>query len=286
MKRMILLVGILILDILLINYLYNNILLVKRFQSVIKEEKYLLTALGSINNDKNTNSIDALNLNYKNGHHIYEVDISLTSDDKLVLASGWNLTDYKTSIGINYYNDGKHNTKDTVTPKYDDFMKYKIQDKYTATSYKDLIDFMNNNKDTYFLFDIGNNNDATISKVLKLLKQQTPKKLYKRIIIHVYNDEMLKLVKKNSDFKLINILYIKRNYNSVEDFIEYCNKNNITSFSTVISNINKEDAKVFNESNLISIVNEVNDMNKVKMLDSMGIDLIGTDFLRNEKTTE
>ena len=43
---------------------------------------------------------------------------------------------------------------------------------------------------------------------------------------------------------------------------------------------------MFNESNLISIVNEVNDMNKVLMLDSMGIDLIGTDFLRNEKTTE
>lgn len=280
MKRLILLIGIFLLNILLLNYLYNNVLISKRFIEVVKENDYVLHALGSINGDTKTNSIDALEMNYKDGFKIYEVDISLTSDDKLVLASGWNLIDYKSNIGIKYYNDSKANVKDTNTPSYKEFMNFKIQDKYTATDYKTLIKFMNDHKDTYFIFDIGGNNDATNKKILDNIIRNTNNNLYKRIIIDVYNEDMMYIVKSYKQFKLISIRYNKSDYNDIHEFIDYCKKNKVISISTTLSGIKKDEIILFKENNIITIIRDINNIQEKELLNIWGVDLISTDILR------
>ncbi len=50
---------------------------------------YIAHALGGIDGHAYTNSLDALLLNYKNGHRVFEADISITSDGAAVLAHDW-----------------------------------------------------------------------------------------------------------------------------------------------------------------------------------------------------
>lgn len=274
MKRIILLIGIVLLNILIFNYLYNNLLISKKFINTLNDSKYILYGLGSIDNNTYTNSIDALNEN--SNYKIFEVDVSLTKDDKLVLASGWNLTDYKRSIGIKYYNDTKNNVKDTNTPTYDEFMNFLIQDKYKATSYNELIKYMKKNKDTYFYLDIGNGNDVSIKKRLDNIIKNTPKYLLKRVIIHTYNKEMLDIVKSYNSFKLINMFYNKNEFENIDEFIKLCENEKITTVTTTLSSVDKNIIKKFKDNNIVLIVTDIEDKNIDTMLRNIGIDIIGS----------
>lgn len=274
MKRIILLIGIVLLNILIFNYLYNNILISKKFINTLNDSKYILYGLGSIDNNTYTNSIDALKIN--SNYKIFEVDVSLTKDDKLVLASGWNLTDYKRSIGIKYYNDTKNNVKDTNTPTHDEFMNFLIQDKYKATSYSELIKYMKKNKDTYFYLDIGNGNDVSIKKRLDNIIKSTPKYLLKRFIIHTYNKEMLDIVKSYNSFKLINMFYNKNEFKDIEEFIKLCKKERITTVTTTLSSVDKNIIKKFKDNNIVLIVTDIEDKNIDTMLRNIGIDIVGS----------
>lgn len=274
MKRIILLIGIVLLNILIFNYLYNNLLISKKFINTLNDSKYILYGLGSIDNNTYTNSIDALNEN--SNYKIFEVDVSLTKDDKLVLASGWNLTDYKRSIGIKYYNDTKNNVKDTNTPTYDEFMNFLIQDKYKATSYNELIKYMKKNKDTYFYLDIGNGNDVSIKKRLDNIIKNTPKYLLKRVIIHTYNKEMLDIVKSYNSFKLINMFYNKNEFENIDELIKLCENEKITTVTTTLSSVDKNIIKKFKDNNIVLILTDIEDKNIDTMLRNIGIDIIGS----------
>lgn len=279
MKRIIFCIVVILINFLLLNNLYNNTLINKRFIQVASDNNYVLNSLGSIDNSYNTNSIDALEYNYHKGFKLYEVNLSLTSDDMLVLASGWDLTDYKTSIGLNYYDHEKINSKDTYTPTYDTFMKYKIQNKYTATDYKMFTDFMSKNKDTYFIIDIGFINDINLKKALDYIKSNTNSSLYKRMIFKIYNEEMLNIIKDYKKIKLYSMLYIKNNYKDISEFISYCNKNKISSFITTLSNINSSDFDIINNSNIVSIIDGIDTVDQYNYLNNNGIDLVITNKL-------
>src|SRR5699024_12597487 len=53
------------------------------------EYELIAHALGDIDDETNTNTIEAFEESYKNGHRLFEVDISITSDTKLVARHDW-----------------------------------------------------------------------------------------------------------------------------------------------------------------------------------------------------
>ena len=259
MKRIIFLFITLLINIFLILYIYNGPLVYKRFYKVINDNNYMLMGLGKINNDIHTNSIDALEFN--KDENIFEVDLALTSDKKLVLADGWNLTDYKKNIGIKYYNDLKESVLDTVTPDYKTFMDFKIQYKYTASDFDDLVKFMKKNKDVYVCLDLGFSEPKALEDMLKIIVKKSNKDLLNRFIIYIYNDEMLNVTSK---------------YNDINEFIDYCKTNNINIISSTLSGINKEKVDLLHDNKFIVIVNDISNENEAKMLLSWNVDLIGS----------
>ncbi|MCU7835971.1 MAG: sulfatase-like hydrolase/transferase [gamma proteobacterium symbiont of Taylorina sp.] len=64
--------------------------------------RFIAHAGGSIDNYKYTNSLEALNFNYKNGFRLFELDIIKTSDNIYVAAHDWDhwskITDYRGSL--------------------------------------------------------------------------------------------------------------------------------------------------------------------------------------------
>src|SRR5210317_451008 len=57
--------------------------------SNISPPVFIAHAGGSLNGQKYTNSLEALNLNYQKGHRFFEVDFSWTSDEGLVAIHDW-----------------------------------------------------------------------------------------------------------------------------------------------------------------------------------------------------
>ena len=83
-------------------------------------DRYIAHAGGEVNGVKSTNSLEALNENYKKGFRLFELDIIETADNKLVAAHDWKMwarfTDYEGSL----------------PPTHKEFMSRKIYGDYTT----------------------------------------------------------------------------------------------------------------------------------------------------------
>ena len=72
----------------------------ERYIRTIKSSRYMAHALGGIDGENYTNSKEALESSYNKGIRLFEVDINLTADDKLVCVHGWNKNDYEKKLGL------------------------------------------------------------------------------------------------------------------------------------------------------------------------------------------
>ena len=65
----------------------TDVNIITQYIDVVEDEKYILHALGGMEGQYTyINSIDCLEENYASGYRLFEVDVSFTSDGKLVLA--------------------------------------------------------------------------------------------------------------------------------------------------------------------------------------------------------
>jgi hypothetical protein len=85
-------------------------------------EYFIAHAGGALDGLIYTNSVEALDLSYSKGCRLFELDLILTSDDKIVAAHDWNY--YKTIAGYLGIIDNTPLTEQ-------EFLSYKIYEKYT-----------------------------------------------------------------------------------------------------------------------------------------------------------
>lgn len=263
------------------------------------EERYIIHALGGVNGKSYINSIDTLEACYNAGFRLFEGDVSFTSDGVLVMAhSGenneWSQNDWEQRLGQEYpfaaesevpegYNEEKH------LATYSDFMNFKIQGEFKATSFSEVLDFMETHTDMYLMVDAGSRSyeDTKIyyQEIVRLANGRTD--VLDRLIAGGQTTEMVKAAREAYDFPLINLYYDsdeKREeiLSTPEKFVQYCKDNNISSFSVAKETYTEDVAKALEDSKLKSYVFTVNDVEEADRLRSYGADVIGTDFLWEE----
>ena len=248
--------------------------------SILKED-YIAHALGGINNDKNTNSRDALENSYSKGIKLFEVDISLTSDEELVCINGWSKDVYNETLEIEY-------NKENAVMSYEQFMNTKIKGKYTTMSFKDLIEFMKVHDDIYVMIDIGNQKKKKTKNIYEKIVQESnnDSKILNRLVINGSTTDMIKAVKEVYDFKIINLYWPSKadrkdkKIDTKEEFIEYCKENEISSLSTSLKTYKKEKDTIeyFKKKGVIVYVFTENDENEAKDI-LKDVDVVGTDFI-------
>ncbi|MCF0229350.1 MAG: hypothetical protein HUJ76_06615 [Parasporobacterium sp.] len=251
----------------------------KQYKQTVGNSKYIRHALGGMDNNTYIDSIDALNYYYANGDKLYEVDVNFTSDDQLVLVHGWSESDYKERIGKEY-------NADNPIPTYNEFMSWKIQNKYTPTSFRDLVNFMKKHNDMYVMLDFGNRSYEDTLKAYKAVvaAAENNDSILNRFIVGGHTTDMIKAVKEVYDFKIIN-LYLQKEkkreeqLKNLDDYINYCKNNQITSFSVSVANYTPEVAEKMKDSGLISYVFTTDDISEADSIMSMGANIIGTNFL-------
>ncbi len=264
---------------------------IEDYRSVVEASDYIIHALGGMNNEKcYINSIDTLDTTYQAGYRLFEADISFTSDDVLVLAhSGennvWSENDWKLRLGQEIPNNV--NNKRLCT--YEQFMSFKIQGEYQATSLAGLFDYMEVHKDMYVMVDAGNRNyEDTLKYYTELVKVADGREdILNRLIAGGQTTDMVKAAREAYDFPLINLYYDKdekreKALETPEKFVEYCHENNIISYSVAKEVYTEDVGKVLGGSDLIGYVFTVNDINEASQLRSTGADVIGTDYLWDE----
>ena len=252
-----------------------------KYKINILKQDYIAHALGGIEGNQYTNSKEAIENSYSKGIKIYEADVRLTSDEKLVLVHGWSEENYNNNLGVSY-------NKENAIMSYDKFMNTKIKEKYTTMAYKDLVDFMRLHNDVYVMIDIGNQNyEKTKSIYEKIVSDSNnDSKILNRLIVGGHTTNMIKAVKDVYDFQIINLYWPSKDkrkdskIDTKEEFVKYCREKGISGLSTSTETYKeeKEIIEYFKKNGLIVCVFTENDDKKKKDI-LKNVDLIGVDFI-------
>lgn len=250
-----------------------------RYKNTVEQQNYVAHALGGIEGFAYTNSKEALENSYNNGFRIFEADVKLTSDKKLVLVHGWTKKDYKQRLGLEY-------NEENPVMDYDIYMSSKIQEKYTPLSFKDLADFIKEHKDMYIMIDIGNKSYEETKEIYSKIVEDcnSYSKILNRLIVGGHTTDMIKAVKECYDFKLINLYWAEddkreEKIKTEEKFVKYCEENGITSLSISTDRFSDDFGEFMQENDMIVYVFTENNESKAKDI-LKNADLVGTDFIQ------
>ena len=266
--------------------------IIELYIDTVKSAKYIMHAGGGINGHKYTNSLDAIKKCYDEGERLYEIDLSFSSDKKLVLAHSnngisvedvniWTEDDWVNLLGQPY--DENH-----TLASYDEFMKFEIQGCYHATSFAELIDFMKSHNDIFVMIDIGKRDYEPTKEIYSSIVAEAnyDYDVLSHFIVGGQTIDMINAVKEVYSFPIINLYYAadderERKLRTQKKFISYCRKNHILSYSTAIRRENKIDTSQLLKSDLIGYYFTTDEEDEANNLFEEGVDIVGTDFLRD-----
>lgn len=252
---------------------------VLRYKKVVSKQNYVAHALGGIDGFAYTNSKEALENSYNNGFKIFEVDIQLTSDNKLVCVHGWKQNDYEERLGLEY-------NKENPVMDYDTFMSLKIQGKYSPLSFKELVEFIKQHPDMYVMIDTGKKSYEETKIIYNKIVEECENndKILQRFIAAGQTTKMIKAIKECYDFDLINLYWAKKDkreakIDTEEEFAQYCKNNGISSLSVATDVYNNELGEYMEKNNIIVYVFTENDKELAEKI-LQNADLVGTDYIK------
>lgn len=223
--------------------------------------KYIAHACGGINNITYSNSLEALNLAYNNGHRFIEFDISKTSDDHYVLIHDWEQTRKKLFGKI-----GRVNLAE--------FTADQMVNNYQQLTLADILIWFKQHPDCYLVSD---SKDILPEELLAYIKKNSPE-LISRTIVQIYYFNQYKQVKKYAPKAIIFAAYHDEyKFAEIIDFIKLnpCDAVSMT----------QEKAKanfaflIKKELDLPTITFTINDKNMEEELKKLALDCFFTDFL-------
>ncbi len=234
------------------------------FNYYVKNQKYIMHAGGAIEGKIYTNSLEALEENYKNGNRIFEIDLNYTSDHQLVMIHGWSEADYEGKLGVPYAGVmDKQAFKNTL-----------LHGKYHTMALEDLITFMKKHPYAYFILNLKGGSKASVSKdaltTLVSLANRNPN-ILDRLVIWGYNLNVIKTARKIYNFDLITLSYndpkdMPTEVNTREKMIAYCVKNNISSLIFAEDTFDEEIATMGNKSGIYSFVFTIDNEKRAQSL--------------------
>jgi Sulfatase len=105
------------------------------------KDRFIAHAGGSVNGDRYTNSLEALNYNYDRGFRLFELDILETSDAKFVAAHDWN------------YWAGVTGFSGSLPVSEEQFLKQRILGKYTPLNMSRINEWFRKHPDAVLVTD-------------------------------------------------------------------------------------------------------------------------------------
>lgn len=248
----------------------------------VKNNIFIAHALGGILGNTYTNSLDAFNYNYSNGFKLFETDLILTNDRKLVLRHEW-------SDSFN-----KQLEQDIPINKIDkpltlqEFKSLKIHKYMEPMTFEDLVKLMSIHKDMYIITDTKETDKNVIKEQFTKIVETTKKydtNILKRIIPQFYNEDMYYEIKGIYNFdSYIYTLYMTNTSN--EQVINFMVENGLKVVTMSPYRISKEFVAELNEKGIFTYTHTINSMLDVKTYQGIGIHGFYTDYITPDYYTK
>lgn len=238
-----------------------------------KTPPYIAHAMGGIDGNVYTNSLEAFEHNYALGHRVFEVDFGLTEGDYQLVAFH-DEKDWRKMSGV--YGEA-------IT--YDAFMSHPLMEKYTPLDYRDVIDLMAKYPDIYIVTDSKYTNFAHVhlafSQLVDYANSVDPA-ILERVIPQIYHEEMLDWIMDIHPFR--SVIYTLYQTSWTPDRIyEFCLKSGVRFITMSQGSVAQSTTDLWSQLGVNVAAFTCNSKEKAEELFNGGVDMIYTDFLISEK---
>ncbi|MEK5490599.1 phosphatidylinositol-specific phospholipase C/glycerophosphodiester phosphodiesterase family protein [Paenibacillus sp. FSL R7-0297] len=236
-------------------------------------------AMGGIHNYTYTNTLDAFIANYEQGTRVFEADLLLTSDDKLVARHEWTANMSKL-LGQQAVLPA---AKQGIVLNYEDVMNSPVLEIYSPLDIEKIMNLMVIYPDAYIVTDTKELEPERVTKQFQLIVEAAEKRdpaLLKRIVPQIYSRDMLDVVNRVYAFPEV-IFTLYQTQDSDEVVIEFAKQAGVDitmptvrATKSFVRNLKKVGARVY--------VHTVNDEKEISGLSRMGVDGFYTDFVSED----
>ncbi|MCK5097226.1 MAG: sulfatase-like hydrolase/transferase [Desulfobacteraceae bacterium] len=231
----------------------DNIVQIAKILPLLNSENIIMHAMGRIDGNDYTNSLEAFKFHYERGRKVFEVDFALTKDDKIV---------------------ANHSHRINISQQ--DFLNKKITNKYTPLSLERVIDLMIEYPDMILITDTKENFSEIIFKIIELVKKKN-EKLLNQIIPQVYSETTYEKAMAMYPFKAV-IYTLYQGKVKDDQVIKFIKKtDNIIAVTMSKTRFSEKIAKRINRAETRVFVHTVNDASEVSAFIQKGADGIYTD---------
>ncbi|WP_237086821.1 phosphatidylinositol-specific phospholipase C/glycerophosphodiester phosphodiesterase family protein [Paenibacillus ihbetae] len=182
-------------------------------------------AAGSIGDQPYTNAYEAMVANYKQGTRVFEIDFMLTADRKVVARHEWTASMSEQLGQLDRLPKEKQGARLT----HKEFMETPILERYQPMDVDAVMDMMASVPDIYIVTDTKEQKDEDIRLLLTELTEAALARdpaLLDRVVIQIYNEPMLDMVREIYPFSSI-IYTLYATTDSPERIIAFVKANHI-----------------------------------------------------------
>jgi glycerophosphoryl diester phosphodiesterase len=238
------------------------------------ENKYMAHAGGGYEGNIYSNTEEAIRNSIDNGYKFIEVDMTLTSDDKLVCSHGWDKNTCE-ATGIEY-TDGK-------APTYDEFMSWRIHGKYGTIDASTVIEIMKEYPDLLVEIDLKKFGRARTKRAVTQLVELADydEQILDRILMQFTSETAYFAIKEIYDFKYYQYFtYKSRIADELEDVIKFCKDNKIVSIAVNYTVLTDDMIDRIKDNNLYLLAFTIDDEDLAQEFLDRGVDTICTNFIQ------
>ena len=233
------------------------------------EHPYIAHALGGINGETYTNSPDALLLNYALGHRVFEVDLTLTDDNHLVLAHDPPAWSQPTADQPQAFTRAN-------------FLSHLISDQYHSADLTQLLRLMQKYPDFYVVTDSKASDEPTVRRQFEVLVQTAADldpTLLDRFIIQIYHPTMLDWIMSIHPWRSVILTLYNYPDWTPENVLDFATTSGV-KFITMWDNwVTADIMQLWQPAGIQVAAHTVNDLNSDQALRKLGVSVIYTDFL-------
>jgi len=214
---------------------------------------------GAIYGLRYTNSKQALDLSYRNGHRYIEMDFSMTTDNEIVAIHDWD------SMALRMFGKVGRLSKS-------EFLTLNTLSDLTVMDFEMLSNWLDKHPDVVIVTDIKEDN----INVLKNMSLNY-KNCFKRIIPQAYSIEEYNEIKKLGFERVIFTLYAT-NENNLKNVINFAIENKPWALTMPVEKLNEQVLHTLSDNSITIYAHTVNDLYVFEKWQKLGLYGIYTDY--------
>lgn len=240
-----------------------------------KETSFIAHAGGEIEGYTYSNCGRAIRENYKKGYRVFEIDLALTSDNKIVAKHDWDSFIIQDGVEPGHI------------PTKDEFLSKPLWGIFEPLSLEELCSIMVEYEDIWIITDTKYEeeefNRIFFNEFIDMVNEEQKGQVLDRFIVQVYDDKMKDFIEEIYPFKSwIFTLYkqeIKNKEDKVLEFIRYSYLEGIDAITVQKEKVTQSMVETAQKYGIKIFVHTVNDKKEAEGMFRMGIDSIYTDRL-------